>query len=467
MTIQLEIKSKRQRHTHRRRKFTNKKRGGNGERFFTNEILDAFETNFTNGTPYSILRYNTLKEFYNKGSSNILRETEHVRDVSDSESETPNQQLREQLKNLCYYGQGQYAVSDSYLTRITNYVFRKESYDMVMIKKENKIESVLITKKNSCKRFSHIPELKLLCSNEYINSQTSASRLAIKLYVFAITYKYYIENDKQIFGLLGLAHSYSHLKGLCLYSKYGFKANSLFYNTDNTTRDDDDENESYNSYGVEISYDEYPYNDCIGFSELPMKFDVASLYRKYLEENPQFGEKNTSEEKVNQIVRFITFLENQPKDKTCSIVYHGSDKDIANRMYKLQQFYARLSEIKLILEYIQTNGLIYFVTYKIRKDYRIVMLNRLSKLIRTSFQSILSKMVYRFNKIFDKQYYKKNIFRILMTEYFSPDQKQMFLNLMIEHVNNIQSQISSLVSNYDDNLCLNLLQQYADLTTSD
>lgn len=438
-----------------RKRLTNKKRGG-GNQFFTSDILDAFETNFVNNT-YSIMRYDEIKKEYSQGLNEHMDENDKV---YFDEYETDNKMLESKLFELCNTHHEKYGVGKTYLTILTNYIFRKDNFDMVMIKKEDDIKAILVTKKNDCKKFGNVHSLYLICSDEKTRANITASKLALQLYVFAVSYKYVVDNNTNIFGMLTLAHGYEHMHGLCLYSKYGFQASSSLYNTNfKETELKYRDHEDFDEYGERKIYDLYPYNNCYrGFSSLPMKFDVKTLYSRYLKQN---GE---TEDPIRSVVNFIHFLETQPKDETCTIVYRGSDENRTEKITKLQQFYAKLSEIKLLIKFIEEENVsLEYLSNKLENS-KLYVLNKLSKLIRTSVMSIPQRILYKINKRLHTEEYRNHLFYMLMTNDLSEKEKPVLLETMTSYVEEIQKQIKTLVSNYDENVYNSVVEKMNYLT---
>lgn len=406
-------------------------------RFFTTEIINSFVEKYMLNSEYIIKKYyNEIKNEYNT-----------------------KEKMKNLLNGLCITDRDTNRVGKLHVDHLSNIIKGEViyNYDIVMIEKNGVVKSVVVTRKGECKRYTNIHTLSLICSND-----KKASDIGIKLYVYAVCYKYIVDNDRKIFGLLNLAKGYKNIRGLCLYSKYGFKPDEEFFNQDIEESNSDDEGDMFN--------DEYPNNDCFPkFIDIPMKFDVKLLHSVYLKQNSQIID--TVEEKINQIVDFIEYLKTLPKDETCYITHRN--QNIENEIIdSLQEFYGYLSRVILILKFIKRlkkndneyEEILNYIFYNIG-EHESKTLHTLADLNKYTFINTFSrKTEFKYDRWINKELYSKiYMLTFLLTySYLSDEEKKLLLNKMISDIVVLQKQIKKLVvsNEFDETLYKQIGEQF-------
>lgn len=507
MTIFSKRKSK------QRKKNTKKKRGGWGWyakdehknnieytifTFFTQDILDAYKRLFmNNNNKYAIMTYRDIVEKYGIlhdriGNEEYYSENEKLLPVVNDRIADLCDYLNDSLDTTYAYNVGKIFIPKKIQDTYEYTINKDKNYDAIIIKtvgetpEDDYSRSVLVTEKGSCYRYPNIHIVKLMCSREpgKIRGNISASTLALKCYTFAVCYKYIIERDTNIFGLLELAKGYRNIKGICFYSKFGFKTDPSFYSMT-----------YYSNYNKKTrSYQNNQTNSCFDkFYNLPMKFDVDQLFNEFKASKDitkqdeiakllkSQNDESSLNEKLDLIREFMGYIERQQKDDICDIlpyVKHGYTKEIINQLAELQKVYAHLSQLLTIVKYLRLiyrkqNININYLFETIDREtiryseYDEDVIDHQDYLIREKTRNLINMFaVSQKNKILSmreppkpKTFFQKigdrfkasppnpNTFRQLLytQNYFTNEEKELMFDGMINDIVSIQNKIKNVV----------------------
>lgn len=134
------------------------------------------------------------------------------------------------MSKICFNKRNDDFVDEGYINLLSYSLDFDEDYDAIFITKNNKPSAYVVTEKGYCKKRSDAHVLHLMCSNDSISS-----RLAMKSYIFVICYNYIVNGNRNAIGILNLEKGFEHSRGFCLYSKYGFRSNAFYFNSNNET----------------------------------------------------------------------------------------------------------------------------------------------------------------------------------------------------------------------------------------
>lgn len=302
-------------------------------------MIPEYDAEF-NGIPHIFFKEHILEEYYNhylfnKGNFVMLS----VKDVMDRFGDTRSFEERRRYL-VSYLGENCNGnISEKYIDDIVQILLNEYYYtpeenrifDLVIFEKpnSNKALSFIITEKGECEKYPDVHVLSLICSSQ------NAGKFAFQLYIFTILYKYVIENQTDIFGLLELAYGYVNISGFCLYSKNGFEETEEFFSNNEKSCFDDIHN-------------------------LPMVFETEKHIKQYKEEKGVNSVNN-----VEGIVDVIEYITKKKKKFNCRI---GHDEE---NMKYLQSYYDILSNLYMVLKFgidININYIYEFYPSCIKKD---------------------------------------------------------------------------------------------------